>query len=65
MNRDTHDIEAYERELAEELAGTNIQPALLIKLMIESEPCLFSNTSEPVPVQNKPIILQNPIWREE
>ena len=32
---------------------TNVQPALLIKLMMESEPCLFNNKSEPavVPTQ--------------
>jgi hypothetical protein len=35
---------------------TNVQPALLIKLMKESEPCLFSNKSEPAvsPVE-KPV----------
>jgi len=45
-NRDTHDIEEYERELR----ATNVQPALLIKLMQESEPCLFANKSEPAVV---------------
>ena len=40
-SRDTHDIEAYAKELEE--GRTNVQPALLIKLLMESEPCLFSN----------------------
>jgi len=40
-SRDTHDIEEYEREKK----TTNVQPSLLIKLMAESEPCLFSNKS--------------------
>jgi len=42
-SRDTHDIEEYEREKK----TTNVQPALLIKLMVESEPCLFANKSTP------------------
>ena len=47
-SRDTYDIEAYAKEL--ERGRTNLQPALLVKLMMESEPCLFSNKSEPFPV---------------
>jgi len=67
-SRDTHDIEAYAKEL--EQGRTNVQPALLVKLMMESEPCLFSNKSEPIPVRNvvsAPKIpqLENVIWREE
>lgn len=42
-SRDTHDIEEYEKEKN----TTNVQPALLIKLMMEAEPCLFANKSEP------------------
>jgi len=45
-SRDTHDIQAY----AEESKGENIQPELLVQLMIESEPCLFFNKSQPIPV---------------
>lgn len=34
---------------------TNVQPALLVKLMQQSEPCLFANKSEPavIPVIKK------------
>jgi len=64
-SRDTYDIEEYAKEQQKELKIINVQPNLLIKLMMESEPCLFSNKSEPAPVQNKSIILQNSIWREE
>jgi hypothetical protein len=51
--RDTYDIEQYEKELQlkqhnEKTRSTNIQPALLIKLMQDSEPCLFVNKSNPV-----------------
>jgi len=42
-SRDTHDIEEYEREQK----TTNIQPALLIKLMMDAEPCLFVNQNKP------------------
>jgi hypothetical protein len=49
-NRDTYDINAYAQEQrdANPRRATNIQPALLVKLMTESEPCLFANKSEPV-----------------
>lgn len=43
-SRDTYDIEQHDQESR----TTNVQPALLIKLMKESEPCLFANKSEPV-----------------
>lgn len=48
--KDTYDIEEANQKT------TNIQPSLLIKLMKESEPCLFNNKSEPAvsPVE-KPI----------
>jgi hypothetical protein len=51
--RDTYDIEQYEKELQLEqhnkkTLSTNIQPALLVKLMQDSEPCLFANKSNPV-----------------
>jgi hypothetical protein len=36
---DTHDIVKY----AKEISGRNIQPDTLVKLMVQSEPCLFSN----------------------
>ena len=57
-NRDTHDINAYEQELATARRSTNIQPAMLIKLMTESEPCLFANKSEPAvsPVVREAVI---------
>jgi hypothetical protein len=62
--RDTYDIEQYEKELQlkqhnEKTRSTNIQPALLIKLMQDSEPCLFVNKSDPVvnPTE-KPINVQ-------
>jgi hypothetical protein len=62
--RDTYDIEQYEKELQleqhnEKTRSTNIQPALLIKLMQDSEPCLFVNKSDPVvkPIE-KPINVQ-------
>jgi Fe-S-cluster containining protein len=42
-SRDTYDIEQHEKEKK----TTNIQPALLIKLMMEAEPCLFANKSKP------------------
>lgn len=41
-SRDTHDIDEYEKEKK----TTNIQPALLIKLMMDAEPCLFVNQNE-------------------
>jgi len=67
-SRDTHDIEAYAEELKLERT-TNIQPALLIKLLMESEPCLFYNQSEPLPVINGVVPklpqFENVIWREE
>jgi len=49
-SRDTHDIEEYEREQKttnREQKTTNVQPALMVKLMMESEPCLFANKSQP------------------
>jgi len=45
-SRDTHDIEEYQREQK----TTNVQPGLMIKLMMESEPCLFANKSQPAVV---------------
>jgi len=49
-NRDTYDIEEAERldkaEFDARNKSTNIQPSLLVKLMCESEPCLFNNKSE-------------------
>jgi len=67
-SRDTHDIEAYAEEL--QRGHTNIQPALLVKLLMESEPCLFYNGSEPFPVRNVVPVpkipqFENVIWREE
>lgn len=49
-NRDTYDINTYAQEQrdADPQRVTNLQPALLVKLMTESEPCLFANKSEPV-----------------
>jgi len=58
-NRDTYDINAYAQELREaDRQSRNIQPATLIKLMTESEPCLFANKSEPVvsPVAREAVI---------
>jgi len=54
-SRDTHDIEEYEKETK----TTNVQPSLLIKLMAESEPCLFSNKSSVavVPYKTNPKLL--------
>jgi len=49
-SRDTYDIEEY----AKEVKSINIQPALLVKLMAESEPCLFINKS-PVATEQKNI----------
>jgi len=51
-SRDTHDIDEYERE--KKATGTNVQPGLLIKLMAESEPCLFSNKSPVAVVPYRP-----------
>jgi len=45
-SRDTHDIEEYQREQK----TTNVQPGLMVKLMMESEPCLFANKSQPAVV---------------
>lgn len=42
-SRDTYDIEEYEKQQRQKT--TNIQPGLLVKLMAESEPCLFANKS--------------------
>jgi len=42
-SRDSYDIKQYEQEKK----TTNIQPALLIKLMMDAEPCLFVNQNEP------------------
>jgi len=58
-SRDTHDIEEYERE-KKAAAGTNIQPGLLMKLMAESEPCLFSNKSKPAvkPYEHSSMLLR-------
>jgi len=54
-SRDTHDMKEYEREKK----TTNVQPSLLIKLMAESEPCLFSNKSPVavVPYKTNPKLL--------
>jgi len=41
-SRDTHDIEEYQREQK----TINVQPGLMVKLMMESEPCLFANKSQ-------------------
>lgn len=38
-SRDTHDIKEYEKEQK----SINVQPALLIQLLMLSEPCLFMN----------------------
>lgn len=56
-SRDTHDIEEYERE---KKTGTNIQPGMLIKLMAESEPCLFANKSPlaVIPYEPSPLMLK-------
>jgi len=43
-NRDTYDIEQYQKEQA--LTGTNIQIATLVQAMMEAEPCLFYNKEE-------------------
>ena len=48
-SRDTHDIEEYQREQK----ATNIQPALMVKLMMESEPCLFANKNQPAVIPYK------------
>lgn len=69
-SRDTYDIEEYAREQEREMKRINVQPALLIKLLMESEPCLFSNKSEPIPVKEvsssiKVPQFENVIWREE
>jgi len=57
-SRDTHDIEEYERE--KKATGTNIQPGMLIKLMAESEPCLFANKSPlaVIPYTPSPLLLK-------
>lgn len=46
-NRDTYDILEAERLDRETVTkqGTNIQPDTLVKAMVASEPCLFSNES--------------------
>ena len=43
-NRDTYDIEEYEKE--QRRTGTNIQVNTLIRALMESEPCLFFNKEE-------------------
>lgn len=46
-NRDTYDIleaERLDREQSE--YSTNIQPNTLVKAMVASEPCLFSNQTD-------------------
>lgn len=55
-NRDTYDILEAERLDIEDgyRQGTNIQPATLVKAMVSSEPCLFSNQSE---VAIKPMVV--------
>jgi len=55
-SKDTYDIEEYEKEKK----TTNVQPSLLIKLMAESEPCLFSNKSPVavIPYQHDPSLLK-------
>jgi hypothetical protein len=57
-------MEQYEKELQleqrdEKTRSTNVQPALLVKFMQDSEPCLFANKSDPVvsPVE-KPVNMQ-------
>lgn len=42
-SRDTYDIEEYKKE---QIASINVQPKMLIGLMMESEPSLFSTNSE-------------------
>lgn len=50
-SRDTSDIEEYENEVK---ASINVQPKMLVGLMVESEPSLFS-TSLKVAVTPKEI----------
>lgn len=47
-NRDTYDIEEAEKLDAEETGrkSINVQPNTLVKAMISSERCLFSNQTE-------------------
>lgn len=47
MNRDTHDINEYEKE-KKLAAGTNIQPQLIVNLIKDSEPTFFNGESKPV-----------------
>lgn len=42
-SRDTYDIEEQEKE---EKASINVQPKMLVGLMMESEPSLFSTNSK-------------------
>jgi len=58
MNRDTHDIEEYKKEVAKQ-SGINIQPNDMVKLMAASDPCLFNNKNlvDIVPKQLDPIVL--------
>lgn len=44
-SRDTYDIEQHEKEL--NIQSINVQPRLLVNLMIESEPSLFNPDSKP------------------
>lgn len=44
-SRDTYDIEQHEKEL--KIQSINVQPGLLVNLMIESEPSLFNPNSKP------------------
>lgn len=42
-SRDTHDIEEFEKE---QKVSINVQPKMLVGLMMESEPSLFSPNSK-------------------
>lgn len=43
-NRDTYDIEEYEKE--QKKTGINIQVNTLVRALMESEPCLFFNKEQ-------------------
>ena len=45
-SRDTYDIEQHEKEL--QIQSINVQPRLLVNLMIDSEPSLFNPDTKPV-----------------
>lgn len=44
-SRDTYDIEQHEKELKSQ--SINVQPRLLVNLMIDSEPSLFNPDNKP------------------